>query len=494
MKSDTRTSRTTMNYIKKKTRKRPTTFQNLPMDLVAGTILPFVGPGSHLYVAGVCKFLRQAYTEAYPAKTSMVHPSLQSLECVWLTIRRQPEPAQNLMFMSRHYMESVMEVQRKRETQKRKAFMRSAAANGCRKALMLVDDCWDEDCCASAARYGQLKTLQWLRKRGCKWDSKTCAAAALCGHMKTLKWAHANCCPWDKWVCANLAKRGLTKELMWARRTGCPWDALTLNSAVQGGSIATLQYVREEGCKWGPEAYIFATNRSIVEWLSEHGCPWSSYCCAHFASKGALTRLKVLRELGCPWDSLTCACAAAAGHLDVLQWARAQGCPWDALTCAGAAQCGHLQVLQWARQNGCPWDEKTCSCAAGGGYNVDLFCQDSATPVKKTYAFRQERIHQWAKEHGMRFGILKTRGRNNTKGHLAVLKWARENGCPWDENTCLFAAEQGHLSVLKWAVSAGCRWDLKKCRQAAQAAFHHDVYSWIYDQTHPLLKLLVPCY
>ena len=21
-------------------------------------------------------------------------------------------------------------------------------------------------------------------------------------------------------------------------------------------------------------------------------------------------------------------------------------------------------------------------------------------------------------------------------GHLAVLQWARENGCPWDEDTC----------------------------------------------------------
>jgi len=23
-----------------------------------------------------------------------------------------------------------------------------------------------------------------------------------------------------------------------------------------------------------------------------------------------------------------------------------------------------------------------------------------------------------------------------TDGHLEVLKWARENGCPWDEETC----------------------------------------------------------
>jgi hypothetical protein len=39
-----------------------------------------------------------------------------------------------------------------------------------------------------------------------------------------------------------------------------------------------------------------------------------------------------------------------------------------------------------------------------------------------------------------------------------VLKWARENGCPWDEETCSAAAEGGHLEVLKWARENGCPW------------------------------------
>ena len=35
-------------------------------------------------------------------------------------------------------------------------------------------------------------------------------------------------------------------------------------------------------------------------------------------------------------------------------------------------------------------------------------------------------------------------------GHLEVLRWARANGCPWDEATCASAAESGHFEVLKW--------------------------------------------
>ena len=41
-------------------------------------------------------------------------------------------------------------------------------------------------------------------------------------------------------------------------------------------------------------------------------------------------------------------------------------------------------------------------------------------------------------------------------GHLEVLRWARANGCQWDERTCYAAAERGHLDVLKWARANGC--------------------------------------
>ncbi len=35
-----------------------------------------------------------------------------------------------------------------------------------------------------------------------------------------------------------------------------------------------------------------------------------------------------------------------------------------------------------------------------------------------------------------------------TSGHLEILKWARANGCKWDESTCAAAARNGHLEVV----------------------------------------------
>lgn len=44
------------------------------------------------------------------------------------------------------------------------------------------------------------------------------------------------------------------------------------------------------------------------------------------------------------------------------------------------------------------------------------------------------------------------------EGHLEVLKWLRERGCPWDWDamTCAHADDGAHLDVLRWARENGC--------------------------------------
>ena len=52
-------------------------------------------------------------------------------------------------------------------------------------------------------------------------------------------------------------------------------------------------------------------------------------------------------------------------------------------------------------------------------------------------------------------------------GHLDCLKYAHENGCPWDKWTCVSAAENGHLDCLTYAHDNGCEWDEDTCFIAA---------------------------
>ena len=52
-------------------------------------------------------------------------------------------------------------------------------------------------------------------------------------------------------------------------------------------------------------------------------------------------------------------------------------------------------------------------------------------------------------------------------GHLDVLIWLRDEGCPWDIGTTDGAVEGGHVRVLKWAIDNGCPWDNGGCCTAA---------------------------
>ena len=49
----------------------------------------------------------------------------------------------------------------------------------------------------------------------------------------------------------------------------------------------------------------------------------------------------------------------------------------------------------------------------------------------------------------------------------ALLKYARDNGCPWDLYTCAYAADAEHLDILKFARDNGCPWDERTCLYAA---------------------------
>ena len=44
----------------------------------------------------------------------------------------------------------------------------------------------------------------------------------------------------------------------------------------------------------------------------------------------------------------------------------------------------------------------------------------------------------------------------NAASSVALLQWARAQGCPWNEATCEAAARGGHLQTLQWARAQGC--------------------------------------
>ena len=62
-------------------------------------------------------------------------------------------------------------------------------------------------------------------------------------------------------------------------------------------------------------------------------------------------------------------------------------------------------------------------------------------------------------------------------GTAERLAWAKANGCPWDAETCCYAARGGNLEALKWARQHGCPWNAGTCHGAARGG-HLEVLQW----------------
>ena len=237
---------------------------------------------------------------------------------------------------------------------------------------------------------------------------------------------------------------------------------------------------------------------AALQWArSTLDIPWGRKTCSEAARRGHLDLLRWVRAQGCPWDENTCSQAARGGHLDLLKWARAQGCPWDVKTCQKAARGGHLLLMEWARAQGCPWDKQlSWTAVASGrldvldwmttqGYPWDLECMWTAA----AWTGRREVI-QWSLARGLGSwqptppGALRLTQAAALQGHLEMLQWLRERGCPWDERTCAAAACGGHLALLRWARANGCPWDDRTCVQAAQEG-HLEVLRWAHANGCP---------
>ena len=90
---------------------------------------------------------------------------------------------------------------------------------------------------------------------------------------------------------------------------------------------------------------------------------------------------------------------------------------------------------------------------------------------------RSVALLRWARENGCPWDV-RTCAAAAADGNLEVLQWARANGCPWDENTCSSAAEGGHLEVLQWARTNGCPWNENTCTCAAEGG-RLDMLQWL---------------
>jgi hypothetical protein len=150
---------------------------------------------------------------------------------------------------------------------------------------------------------------------------------------------------------------------------------------------------------------------------------------------GFLEGIKYAHENGCLWNILACHNASASGQLECLKYLHENGCPWNEETCYGAASHGYIECLKYAHENGCPWNEEICNIATLGEHSRNCL---KFTP------------------DGIKWDLETCRNDPTKCGHLECLKYAHENGCPWDTKIYYFAVCCRHMDCLKYACENDC--------------------------------------
>jgi hypothetical protein len=136
-----------------------------------------------------------------------------------------------------------------------------------------------------------------------------------------------------------------------------------------------------------------------------------------------------------------------------------------------------LTQLKWRLSEGWPSDDACSDAARNGHLDVLKWARANGCPWDEwtcAYATRYFHILKWARENGCPWDA-DTCSWAAGNGHLDVLKWARANGCPWDEWTCAYATRYFH--ILKWARENGCPWDEWTCAFAAKRG-HLETLKW----------------
>ncbi|KAL6045268.1 Ankyrin repeat domain-containing protein [Balamuthia mandrillaris] len=329
------------------------------------------------------------------------------------------------------------------------------------------------------------------------------AKVAVCSSMALLQWAVENGCPLDRELCAAIAKEGQLELLRWARWNGCPWDRRTIHNASGGGHLGVVRWARKNGCQWDEHACAAAAahgHLEVLKWLHAHGCPWTEDTTDAAAEQGHFGVLKWAYEHGCAinWEWIF-HYAARRANKAMLEWAKKTSKIRPSEVCMDLSYAGDVELLCWARAKGFPFepvfDQSPCGAAAAEGHlDVLKWLRENDCPWYDTHAVAQAAVSgglqvlQWLQEaQGELFDSNSLSGVCTvaaTQGKLKIVQWAFENGGSLSHQVIDKAATGGHLELIKWARENGCLWTPSAAANAAQMG-HLETLKWLHENGCP---------
>ena len=248
-----------------------------------------------------------------------------------------------------------------------------------------------------------------------------------------------------------------------------------MEKAIELGTTEVVDYLAQKSIG-NTTPCVKAAELGHVDYFStlhQHGHPWNETVCEKAAANGHLNCLKYLHESGCPWNSGV----YTTGQVHCVQYAWERGLQWDTYTAEIVADAGHLDVLKFLVQHGCPVvDGIALALAAQNGRvdclkylmdEVNLPVNFAVTEVAAMNGHLDclELLHKRTGTTWMDALTMAVAARN---GHVHVLHYLREIGCPWDERAADSAACKARLPCLQYLFSNNCPFEPSILRTAVK--------------------------
>eukprot|EP01032_Pedospumella_encystans_P014474 gene14474-16617_t len=286
-----------------------------------------------------------------------------------------------------------------------------------------------------------------------------------------------------------------------------------LEKAIELGTTEVVNYLAQKSIG-NTVPCVKAAEFGRVDYLStlhRHGHTWNEKVCEKAAANGHLQCLKYLHEKGCPWNNSI----YTTGQLHCVEYALEQGLQWNMYIAEMVAESGNLDVLQFLIEHNCPVDGTALALAAEKGRvdclkylldDVHLPVNFAATEVAAMNCHLDclQLLHQRTGTTWMDALTMAVAARN---GHVHIVQYLHEIGCPWDERAADSAACKaqsgqevqnavwwGNHYVLQYLIDQGCPY--MDCRFEKEESFHgRFMFSKVMgdEAVHPYDCNLVEC-
>jgi hypothetical protein len=379
-----------------------------------------------------------------------------------------------------------------------------------------INICQQEEIILEAVASGHLKILEWIGSNlGKHWDVLTCQTAAKYGQLHILQWLRSldPPCPWNKdtFKTALLGKHNEISDWLQTVEPSCPFDSTTLDLAVVKGDMKLVQWLRSQtpSCPYSYNTCriaIYYKHLDILQWLIAHNATFDWSKTHYYASiallNNDLNTMKWLQAMAplCSWDKIDKACenAIEQGNLEMLQWLMSQNCVLTKDCFLLAVVNGHIGILQWLYTH----------------YQESFNQRTKYVMMKEAARYGLVHIMKWLYSLNPSFkwdrGITNAAARGNK---LNALLWLRSQDppLPWNErnlyflasstgnimlmkclrhlnpsypyhyNFCAKAAKNGHLRMLRWlrCQDPPCPINWIQCIKLASNEGEYEVKNWL---------------